>query len=162
MDTAKSRAKFDLGTKTFYSPHETRRFVENSFEFWSRSNTFLQTMTVALSQIRGYLALIKIENVVLFSRTAAETIGHVTHGLTLLDGSGATWSRKYDFSYRSSSLHGSCSPPRRFEIASHSQHSIKEAQAPRHLTELESFLRLRNVYRMFVRNPTQIFLFVKQ
>lgn len=112
---------------------------------------------LALSSVRWTLrwqyALSYLDDIVIFSRTPQEHIGHVRKVLTLLHDAGVTLQlKKCKFFTETINYLGHVIRPRRLDISSHTTDAIRGLKALTSLTELRSFLGLCNVFRRFVPN----------
>lgn len=129
----------------FTSHHGLYRFVGIPFGLQNASSTFLRTMKAALSAVKWKLALVYLEDTVVFSRSSAKQIEHVRYVLTLQSEVGVVPnSRKCNFFTERTDYFRHVILLRRLETVSHKIDANKILKAPRNVTKLKAFLGLCN------------------
>lgn len=132
-----------------------------AFSLQNASGTFHGTMSVILSTFKLRIALVYLNDIVMFWKNLEKHLKHVRHILTLPRDAGATLKLdKCRFFTDTIDYLGRVILPRRLEIASQTTNVIRELQPPTYLTDLQSFFGLRKVFQQFVphfsRTATQL------
>lgn len=106
-----------------------------------------------LFAFKWQIAIVYLEDIVVFSRPAAEQIYHVKYVLELLwDAVVDLKLKKCNFFTETIDFLGHVICPRCSEIASHMTDAVKRLKAPWNVTKLKSFLGLCIVLRRLVPN----------
>lgn len=140
--------------KTAFTSHQGLcRFIRMSLGLRNALGTFQHKMDVILSTVRCQFALVYLGDVVIFSRSSKDHIGHHCNVLILLCNACATlklksrWFLAQKINYLEHVIRSW-----RLGIASHAKNAINGLQHPANPTKLCSFLGLCNVFRPFVSN----------
>lgn len=134
--------KIDRDRTAYTSYNGLYRFICMPFGLRNAPKTFRRTMVIILSTVKWQIALVYLDDIVVFSRTPEKHIYHVQHVLTLLNNARATLKlKKCKFFTDTIDYLGHVIRPRRLEIASHKTDTIRGFQPPTLITELRSFLR---------------------
>lgn len=115
--------------------------------------SFKRTMDVILPAVKLQLAVVYLEDIVVFSRLWTERIAHVRKVFALLDNAGVTLKLKnFRFSTNTVDYLGHIITPRRLDIALHRTVAVCGIKEPASLTLRRSFLGLCNIFGRFVPN----------
>lgn len=140
--------------KTTFTCHAgTYRFKKMPFGLCNAPATFQRTLDIILARYRWKSCLIYLDDIIVFSKTIKDHIGHVRDVLTALQNAGASLKlKKCSFFTQSVQYLGHVIRPGRLEMANTNADAIQGFKEPTTQSELRSFLGLCNVYRRFVPN----------
>jgi RNase H-like domain found in reverse transcriptase/Reverse transcriptase (RNA-dependent DNA polymerase) len=137
--------------RTSYSCHAGfYRFKRMPFGLVNAPASFQRAMDIILAGVRWNCALVYMDDVIIYSRTFEEHMGHLDQVLGLLRKANVTLKlRKCTFAAREVEYLGHVIRPGRLEMQDAKVAALKAVRRPATKTQLRSFLGLANVYRRF-------------
>ena len=144
--------------KTAFVTHlGTFRYKRMPFGLKNAPATFQRALDIILSGVRWQSCLIYLDDVIVFSKDAESHLEHLDEILTLLRKAGVTLKlRKCSFFQDRVNYLGHVVSPGKLAVASENRDAIHEAEFPRDMTQLRSFLGACNVFRRFVKGFAKI------
>ena len=128
-----------------------------SFGLMNAPATFQRALDIVLSPFKWRTCLIYLDDVIIFSKNYDDHLEHVEQVLSALYEANITLKiKKCVFFSNMVNYLGHIIRPGQLEIDNAHTAALREAQHPRTVTELRSFLGLCNVYRRFVQGYTDI------
>ena len=119
--------------------------------------TFQRAIDMILAGVKWQYALVYLDDIIVFSRTAEEHISHLDKVFTLLSEAGVTLkpSKCHLFSNEVEYL-GHVVRPGRISVNEKNLKAIRRANFPQTQTQLRSFLGMCNVYRRFAQDYAKV------
>lgn len=141
----------------FKSHHGVYRFIRIPFGLKHAPVTFQRAVEVILSTAKWHYFEVYWYDIVVFSRSLKEHMGHLRNVLALLAPAGLTFNKNMcNFLGNKIDNLGHVIKPGRFEMADHTTDAIRDLKDPATITELKSILSPCNVFGSFVQNCSWI------
>jgi len=147
----------DKDKTTFTSHHGLYRFVRMPFGLRNAPSTFQRVIDIILSTVKWQYALVYLDDVIIYSRSAEEHMTHVATVLRMLMEAGVTLKlRKCSLFADKVDYLGHVIRPGKLEVSEHTTDAVRDVKEPTTVTGIRSFLGLCNVFRRFVPNFARI------
>ena len=119
--------------------------------------TFQRAMDMILAGVRWQICLVYLDDIIVFSRSPEEHIGHLGQVFKLLADAGVSLkaSKCHLFTQEVEYL-GHVVRPGRLSVNEKNLRAIRKAQYPRTQTQMRSFLGMCNVYRRFTKGFAKV------
>ena len=146
------------GDKTTFTSHiGWFRFLRLPFGLVNAPASFQRTLDITFSGLRWKTFLVYVDVLSVFSRTAEDDARHLREVLLLLEKAGVSLkpSKCHLFQQEVEYL-GHVIRPGQLLVNQKNIESLAQALPPRNLTELKSFLGMRNVYRRVIKERAHI------
>jgi len=119
--------------------------------------TFRRALDIILSGVKWQSCLVNLDDVIVYSKTEEEHIGHVDHVLRLLREAGVTLRlSKCRFFRKTVEYLGHEIKPGRLGVMDAHTRALREAHFPTTRTQVRSYVGMCNVFRRFVPNFAQM------
>lgn len=144
--------------KTTFTSHEgTFRYVRLPFGLTNAPATFQRALDMLLAGLKWKTCLVYLDDIIVFSSSAHEHVGHLREVLSLLAQSGISLkaSKCHLFQEEVEYL-GHIVGKGTQRVNEKNLVGLRKAHPPRTKKELRSFLGMCNVYRRFVRDYTKV------
>jgi RNase H-like domain found in reverse transcriptase/Reverse transcriptase (RNA-dependent DNA polymerase) len=137
--------------KTSFSCHAGFiRFKRMPFGLVNAPASFQRAMDIILAGVRWNCALVYMDDVIIYSRTFEEHMGHLDQVLGPLRKANVTQAEEMHLCCARGRIPRSCHPTGRLEMQDAKVAALKAVHRLAAKTQLRSFLGLANVYRRFV------------
>ena len=141
------------GQDNRYQSHWPILVFENALRSKKTPAIFQRSVDIILSRVKRQLALVYLDDMIVYPSTAEAHLKHVREVLTLLQSAGVSLNlRKCNVFETSVDYRGHVLRLRNLEVATKNFEAIKQSKARAKHTELRSFSGMCNVYRRFVPN----------
>ena len=135
----------------------TYRYKRMPFGLVNAPASFQRALDVILAGYKWQTCLVYLDDVVIFSKTVADHIGHVDTILSALSAAGVSLRlEKCEFFTSEITYLGHIIRPGRLSVDAAHTKCLRDASHPRTQTELRSFLGFVNVYRRFIKDFAHI------
>jgi len=140
--------------KTAFVRHEGAfQYKRMRFGLTNAPATFQRALDIILSGVKWQSCLIYLDDVIVYSKTEEEHVGHVDRVLRLLLGAGVTLRMpKCRFLRKTVEYLGHEIKPGRLGVMNAHMRALREAHFPTTRTQVRSFVGMCNVFRRFVPN----------
>lgn len=143
----------DIEKTAFVSHAGFFEFLRMPFGLCNAPATFQRTMDILLSGVRFQFALIYLDDIIVYSSSFRDHLGHLDHVLKTLREANVTLRlQKCRFASQEVEYLGHLIRPGELALKENNVKSLEGIQYPRTKTQLRSFLGTANFYRRFVRN----------
>ena len=143
----------DRDKTTFTSHFGLYRFLRMPFGLRNAPATFQRAMDVILASVRWQVALVYLDDVIIFSKSYRAHLEHVATVLSLLKSAGVTLKlAKCHFFSQEVDYLGHVIFPGKLAVSTKTCEAVERFRPLRTTTDVRSFLGLCNVFRRFMPN----------
>jgi len=144
--------------KTAFVCHEgAYQYKRMPFGLTNAPATFRRALDIILSGVKWQSCLVNLDEVIVYSKTEEEHIGHVDHVLRLLREAGVTLRLpKCGFLRTTVEYLGHEIKPGRLGVMDAHTRALREAHFPMTRTQVRSYVGMCSVFRRFVPNLARI------
>ena len=150
-------AEKDKPLTAFTCHHGTWQCIRLPFGLCNAPATFQLAMDIILARVKWQTCIVYLDDVIVFSRTPEENVGHVEEVLKLLKAHGVSLkANKCHLFQKEAEYLGHVIRPGRVQISEKNIKALRGVKYPRTQTQMKSFLGMCGVYRRFVPNYARV------